>query len=78
MGFDMAATLLLTPPVESDLDAMTALAASCTHRPLIHALIREDLERWLRLTPSQRHAALVRAQRRVDAVVPHPELDLGI
>ncbi len=74
----MVATLLMPSPVEAGLDELAALAASCAHRPLVHALVLADLHRWHRLTPAERRAVLARARRRVDAVVPHPAFDFGM
>jgi hypothetical protein len=71
----MATTLLLSPPVDSEREAMAALAATCAHRALVHMLVTRDLERWDKLTSAERSQALARARRRVDAVVPHPTLD---
>lgn len=73
----MATILHLSPPADFDREAMVALAATCAHRPLVHMLVTRDVERWDRLTPDERSDALVRARRRVDAVVPHPTLDFG-
>ena len=39
---------------------------------------KADLERWHKLSDDERSAALARARRRVDAVVPHPSLDFGV
>ena len=73
----MASTLLPPPPVETDRDVLAALAASCAHRRLVHTLTVADLERWDALSAVERRVALIRARRRVEAVVPHPTLDLG-
>ena len=73
----MASTLLPPPPVESDRDALAALAASCAHRRLVHTLTMADLHRWPSMTPAERRLALARARRRVEAVVSHPTLDFG-
>ena len=73
----IAMTAILPPPVEAARDELAALAATCAHRRLVYDLVKADLERWDRMSPSERRAALLRARRRVGAVVPHPTLDLG-
>ncbi|RYG20849.1 hypothetical protein EON82_19805 [bacterium] len=73
----MATTLLPPTGLDTDRDALAALAASCAHRPLVYALVKADLERWHMLSTDERAAALARARRWVDAVVPHPSLDFG-